>query len=164
MRVSPSGRAPRPWRARSLRGPGSLRGGEAVASTANRGPPSYAPPRHRRDSSNARTPLATVVADALVDVRLEGVLVIRHFFLRARRTGAVVQMQGHASSRRRRAVLRTRAAELLCLLACCSDATRLAYQYDRSKRVKKRRIIAQAKSAAGHKDLSRVPKTEPSGM
>ena len=88
------------------------------------------PPRHRRDSSNARTPLATVVADALVDVSLEGVLVIRHFFLRARRAGAVVEVQGHASSRRRRAVLlcccgrgggvqnTCSAAELACLLGC----------------------------------------------
>ena len=175
MRVSPSGPAPSPWRARWPRGLGSLRGGGAVASTANRGPPSYAPPRHRRDSSNARTPLATVVADALVDVRLEGVLVIRHFFLRAGRAGAVVEVQGHASSRRRRAVLlccgrggracRTRAVLQSCsaCLLACSDARRLAYPYDRSKRVEDAPANCSGNECRRPKRLSRA-QNRPSGM
>ena len=118
-----------------------------------------------------------MVADALVDVRLEGVLVIRHFFLRARCGGAVVEVQGHASSRRRRAVLLCcgrgggvqNTCRLLCCSACllaCSDARRLAYLYDRSKRVKnarsagkllRERVLQAKKTLVG-------PKNRPSGM
>ena len=108
-----------------------------------------------------------MVADALVDVRLKGVLVIRHFFLR--RTGAVVEVQGACVAPRWRAVLlccgRAGGVQNTCCravgLACyCSDATRLAYQYDRSKRVKNARSAGKLlRERVLQADLA-VPKTD----
>ena len=114
------------------------------------------PPRHRRDSSNARTPLATVVADALVDVRLEGVLTIRHFFLRARCAGAVVEVQGHASQRRRAVTKlrsrRRRAGHVQCccaaVLGCCCSGCDEALRSDCDTAVSEMQYFSRVKSAA----------------